>query len=100
MRKLGWGGALHIRPIQRFGEFEGGGGGGGLLHSTNLTRIKTHFRSIEKVDGCCPDQLAFDYMIPIVILFIMVTGDFPLGGWGGGGVIQPHQPPLPPWLRS
>ena len=29
MRKLGWGGALHIRPIQRVGEFEGGGGGGG-----------------------------------------------------------------------
>ena len=35
-----------------------GGGGGGP--SADLTSGKAHFWSIEKVDGCCPDQLAFN----------------------------------------
>ena len=81
----------------------GGGGGGCCLHSANSTSVcvcrggggccplsadstsgKAHFRSIEKVDGYCPDQLAFNKMIHIII-FLMVMGDLQSRGSEGGG---------------
>ena len=50
--KTGGGGvAVRLRPIQ----LQPVGGGGGVS-----TSGKAHFRSIEKVHGCCPDQLAFN----------------------------------------
>ena len=49
----GGGGSVRVRPIQPGRE-------GWSLRSADSTSGKAHFRSIEKVDGCCPDQLAFN----------------------------------------
>ena len=37
-------------------------GGGGLRSANSTGGRKAHFWSIQKVDGYCPDQLAFNYL--------------------------------------